>query len=170
MFQSVRPNSQIFIFHKGKTTRLDVGYVTNQPVAKPKYSIPPVYGQPQEMVVDLTVKVGESTVNFNGIPANLEIADTFSDGDTIVISTSREAMSAEVMSLRQKSIDSINSYDFNKERVVKCDEILGELNPEYAEKRVQKVEMEELKTKVNTLTDKVDKLVEVMLTKQRSNE
>lgn len=170
MFQSVRPNSQIYIFHKGKTTSLDIGYVTNQPMAKPKYTIPQNFGQPQEMVVDLIVKVGESTLNLNGIPANLDIADTFSDGDNIVVSTSRDAMIAEVMSTRQKSLDSINSLELNKKRVAKCDEILGTLNPEYAEKRTQKVEMDELKTKVSALSEKMDKLVEMMIEKQKNYE
>lgn len=170
MFQSVRPNSQVFIFHKGNTTSLDVGYVTNQPMPKPKYSIPQTFGQPQEMVVDLIVKVGETTLNLNGIPANLDIADTYSNGESIVVSTSREAMSSEVISTKQKSIDAVNSYSFNQDRIAKCDEILGILNPEFAEKQVQKEEMSDLKSKVNTLADKVDKLVEIMLSKQRNNE
>lgn len=170
MFQSVRPNSQVFIFHKGNTTSLDVGYVTNQPMPKPKYSIPQTFGQPQEMVVDLVVKVGETTLNLNGIPANLDIADTYSNGESIVVSTSREAMSSEVISTKQKSIDAVNSYSFNKDRIAKCDEILGVLNPEFAEKQVQKEEMNDLKAKVTTLSDKVDKLVDMMLQKHRNNE
>jgi len=170
MFQSVRPNSQVFIFHKGNTTSLDVGYVTNQPMPKPKYSIPQTFGQPQEMVVDLIVKVGETTLNLNGIPANLDIADTYSNGESIVVSTSREAMSSEVISTKQKSIDAVNSYSFNKDRIAKCDEILGVLNPEFAEKQVQKEEMNDLKAKVTTLSDKVDKLVDMMLQKHRNNE
>ena len=170
MFQSVRPNSQVFIFHKGNTTSLDVGYVTNQPMPKPKYSIPQTFGQPQEMVVDLVVKVGETTLNLNGIPANLDIADTYSNGESIVVSTSREAMSSEVISTQQKSIDAVNSYSFNKDRIAKCDEILGVLNPEFAEKQVQKEEMNDLKAKVTTLSDKVDKLVDMMLQKHRNNE
>lgn len=170
MFQSVRPNSQVFIFHKGNTTSLDVGYVTNQPMPKPKYSIPQTFGQPQEMVVDLIVKVGETTLNLNGIPANLDIADTYSNGESIVVSTSREAMSSEVISTKQKSIDAVNSYSFNKDRIAKCDEILGMLNPEFAEKQVQKEEMSDLKAKVITLSDKVDKLVDMMLQKHRNNE
>jgi len=170
MFQSVRPNSQVFIFHKGNTTSLDVGYVTNQPMPKPKYSIPQTFGQPQEMVVDLIVKVGETTLNLNGIPANLDIADTYSNGESIVVSTSREAMSSEVISTKQKSIDAVNSYSFNKDRIAKCDEILGMLNPEFAEKQVQKEEMNDLKAKVTTLSDKVDKLVDMMLQKHRNNE
>ena len=53
MFQSVRPNSPIYILHKGDNARLETGYVVNQPIPKAKYPIPHNFGQPQEMIVDL---------------------------------------------------------------------------------------------------------------------
>jgi hypothetical protein len=69
MFQSLRQNSQIYIFHKGNKPLLEVGTITNMPIAKPKYAVPTTFGQPQEMVVDLVVKVNNSIVNYNGLPA-----------------------------------------------------------------------------------------------------
>lgn len=161
MFQSVRPNSQVYIFHKNGKYHLDTGYVVNQPIPKPKYPMPTTFGQPQEMVVDLSVKVGEQTFNFNGLPANLDIADSYSNGETLVVATSREAMNTEVLSTKQKSIDIINSVKQNEDIVAQCDAILGILYPEYAEKQNQKEE-------INTMKDKIDKLthlVETLLSK-----
>lgn len=169
MFQSVRPNSQIYILHKGDKLSLDVGYVTNQPIPKPKYSVPQTFGQPQELVVDIVAKVGDVTLNLNGIPANLDIADSYSNGENIVVSTSRDAMNAEVLSVKQKSIDTINSRDFHNNRITECDAILGILNPEYAEKQTQKEEMSELKNQVNVLTAQVERLVEALMSKNRNN-
>ena len=114
MFQSVRPNSQIFILHKGDTPSIEIGNVTNQPMSRPKYQLPTSFGQPQELVVDLVVKVGDRTVNYNNLPAQLDIADSSSNGESIVISDSKEAMNAEVLNLKQKSTDIINSVDFHK--------------------------------------------------------
>lgn len=165
MFQSVRPNSQVFIFHKTNNPSLEIGYVTNQPLPKPKYAIPQNFGQPQEMVVDLVVKVGNNTINLNGIPAQLDIADSYSSGENIVVSTSREAMNAEVLSNKQKSLDVIESIPLHKELVPKYDAILGQLNPEYAEKQTQKEEMNELKSQVNMLTAQVGRLVEALMPK-----
>lgn len=163
MFQSVRPNSQVYIFHKTNNPTLEVGYVANQPVAKPKYTIPQNFGQPQELVVDLVVKVGNSTINLNGLPAQLDIADSFSNGENIVISTSREAMNAEVLSNKQKSLDVIDSVPYHKELIPKYDGILGQLNPEFAEKQSQKEEMNELRNQVNMLTSQVGRLVEALM-------
>ena len=52
MFQSLRPNNQIFILHKDKSL-LEVGSVVSVSMPTPKYPVPQVFGQPQEMVVDV---------------------------------------------------------------------------------------------------------------------
>ena len=160
MFQSVRPNSQIFVFHKGDNPRLEIGYVSSQPVARPKYQVPPTFGQPQEMVVDLNVKINGPIVNFTNIPAQTDISDSFSNGESIVISDSKEAMNAEILSLKQKSIDIINSVDFHKNLISNCDVILSELNPEFAEKQAQKNEIDLLKSKMDEMTKNLNEIME----------
>ena len=170
MFQSVRPNSQVFILHKTNPMRFETGYVTNQPVPKPKYSIPQTFGQPQEFVVDLVVKVGDNTINLNSIPANLDIADSYSGGENIVISTSREAINAEVLSTKQKSVDELGKRKYHENTIAQCDEILKVINPEYAEKQNQKEEINSMKSQLNGLESKVDRLIESLLEKQRNNE
>ena len=148
MFQSVRPNSQIFVFHKEERPRLDIGYVVNPPVMRPKYPVPTTFNQTKEAVVDLTVKIGTQNYNYNNIPATLDIADLYADGENIIISDSREAMNAEILNLKQKSIDVIDSVDYHKNFVSTCDDILSELNPELAEKQAQRKEIDELRTQM----------------------
>lgn len=166
MFQSIRPNSQIFILHKGENMKVDVGFIVNQPVPKPKYQVSPMFGQPQEMVVDLIVKANNETFNFNGIPAQADVADTFSNGETLVVSSSREAINAELMSKKQKSLDIIKSQSYHEKRISVCDALLGQLNPEFAEKQTQKEEIFQLKEQVNSLTSQVSKLVEALMPKK----
>jgi len=165
MFQSIRPNSQIYILHKGDTIKVDVGYLTNQPIPKPKYQMPATFGQSQETVVDLIVKVGNSTVNLNNIPAQSDVADTYSDGETLVVSTSREAINSELVNERQKSLDIIKSAPYHEKRAAACDTVLGQLNPEFAEKQSQKEELSQLKEQVNGLTAQVSRLVEALMPK-----
>ena len=159
MFQSVRPNSQLFIFHKGDNPKLEVGSVVNTPILKPKYQVPATFGQPQEMVVDITAKVNGQSVTYTGLPAQLDIADSFSNGETIVVADSREAMNAEILSLKQKSIDIISSVDFHKNLINNCDKILSELNPEFAEKQAQKEEIEILKGQMAEMTKNIMELM-----------
>jgi len=116
------------------------------------------------MVVDLTVKVNNQIVNYNGLPANLDIADSFSNGESIVITDSREAMNAEILSYKQKSVDTINSVDFHKKVIAGCDDILNSLNPEYAEKKQQQDEISTLKTQMSEVSTSLAALTEMIKT------
>lgn len=159
MFQSVRPNTVIYILHKGNTPKLETGFVCNTPMAKPKYAVPPSFGQTQEMIVDLTVKIGDKSVNFNGLNAQSEIADTWSGGEQIVIALNKEAMNAEILSLKQKSVDAINMVETHKTLIDEYEKMLTELNPEYAEKQAQQEEMSSLKQQVADLTKSIGDLL-----------
>jgi len=100
MFQSLRQNSQIFILHKGDSPVLEIGYVVNVSMPKPKYAVPPTFGQVQDMVVDVTAKVDGQIVNYTMLPANQDVADTYSNNENIVITDNREAMNAEIISTK----------------------------------------------------------------------
>jgi len=159
MFQSVRPNSPIYVLHKGDNPRLETGYVANQPIPKPKYQMPHNFGQPQEMIVDLVVKLNDSSINLNSIPANLDIADSYSNGESIVISDSREAMNSEIISLKQKSVDLLNSMDYHKSLIQSYDKLLSDFNPEMAEKQAQQQEIAGLRSQIDELSKSMALLV-----------
>lgn len=159
MFQSVRPNSPIYVLHKGDNPRLETGYVANQPVPKPKYQMPHTFGQPQEMIVDLVIKLNDVTINLNSIPANLDIADSYSNGESIVISDSREAMNSEIISLKQKSVDLLNSMDYHKSLINSYDKLLSDFNPEMAEKQAQQQEIAGLRNQIDELSKSMALLV-----------
>ena len=159
MFQSLRQNSQLYVFYKGDNPRLARAMIVSPPVSRPKYQVPANFGQ-SEMVVDIIAKVNGQTVNYNGLPAHLDIADSVLSGENIVVSDNKEAMNAEILSLKQKSIDIINSVDFHKNLIKNCDLILSELNPEFAEKKAQKEEIDTLKIQVNDLSSSIKELME----------
>lgn len=144
MFQSLRPSNQFYILHKEAVPYVEVGSVISVSTPMPKFPMPTSFGQPQEMVVDVVVRVGDNSLTFQKLPANMEIAD-FGTNGAVVVATSKEAMNAELSSLRQKSVDIINSVDFHKSVIDGCDKTLRDLNPEYAEKRQQQEEINSLK-------------------------
>ena len=110
MFQSLRPNNQIYILRKDKPS-LEIGSVVSVSMPTPKYQMQPTFGQPQEMVVDIVAKVNNQDVTYQKIPATLDIADFGSGG--IVLSDNREAMNAEVMSLKKKRKEGHEKYQFS---------------------------------------------------------
>lgn len=158
MFQSLRPNSPVYILHKD-TAVLETGTVVSVSTPTPKYPVQPMFGAPQEMVVDLVVKINNQDITYQKIPATLDIAD-FSAGN-IVLTVNREAMNSEVLGLKQKSVSVLNSIDFHKEVISNCDKLLSQLNPEFAEKQQQQLEINSMKLQMSEMSQRLTELVEL---------
>jgi hypothetical protein len=61
-----------------------------------------------DLILDITADVDGRSTNFQKLPANSEIADF---GNNIVVAVSKEAMNSEVTSMKQRSLDIINSIE-----------------------------------------------------------
>lgn len=146
MFSNLRANSQIYILHKGSTPFIEMGSVISVSTPRPKFPIPQ-FGQMQDLVVDVTAKVGERSETYQALPANLDVADSVGT-DNVVVTTGRDSMNAEVASLKQKSLDIVNSVDYHKSIVAECDKILESINPEFAEKQAQQAKIASLESQL----------------------
>lgn len=94
MFQTLRAGSPFYILEKGGDMRLRVAEVTAVSAPSPKFqtgTFMPNMGQ--EMIVDITAKCGDESLEFKQVPANLSIAN-FGTGN-VVISESRDARSLD---------------------------------------------------------------------------
>ena len=146
-FQNLRNNHQIYILKKDAIPTLEIGKVTNVSVPVPKYGNTSMY---TDLILDITADVDGKPTNFQKIPANSEIADF---GNSVVIATNKEAMNSEVMSMKQRSLDIINSIEQHQSIIKGCDEILQVLNPEIAEKQKQEQENKALREEINSLKE-----------------
>lgn len=158
MFSNLRNNSQIYILHKDSTPYVEVGQVISVSQPQPKFPVTN-FMSPQELVVDVVVRINGSDTTLKGLPANLDVADQGSVNGALVITTSREAMNSEVDSLRQKSLSIINSVDYHKKVVQDCELLLQNLNPEFAEKKQQKQEIDTLKSQMSELMSGMKELM-----------
>ena len=144
-FQNLRNNHQIYILHKDANPTLEIGKITNISVPVPKYGNTSMYN---DLVLDITADVDGKPTNFQKIPANSEIADF---GNSVVIATTKQAMNSEVVSMKQRSLDILNSVEQHQRIIQGCDEILQILNPEIAEKQKQEQENRQLREEINSL-------------------
>lgn len=158
MFSNLRTNSQVYILHKDSTPYIEVGQVVSVSQPVPKFPVTN-FMAPQELVVDVVVKINDSNVTLQKLPANLDVADQGTANGAIVITTSREAMNSEVDSLRQKSLGIINSVDYHKKVVQDCEVLLQRLNPEFAEQRQQKQEIDVLKSQMSEMMSDMRELM-----------
>lgn len=147
MFSTLRQNSQIYILDKKGSPVLKKGVIES--VSSQRSRTGSFYGQPMDMVVDITVNVEGSTEEFKNIPASLSIAN---DGN-MVISESREAMSTEVDSILSISKQILESVDYHKEVIDKCEQILKDLNPQFAKDKLQEEKINSLEERIGGVED-----------------
>ena len=113
-----------------------------------------------EMVVDIVVNVGGQSTNLQGLPAGSDIAD-FGQNGNIVVSCSRDAMNGELSTLRQRSIDILNSVEYHKNVIASCDKMLNALNPEFAAKQQQEQEIDMMKQQIASMTQNMNTLMQM---------
>ena len=146
-FQNLRNNHQIYILKKDVIPTLEIGKVSTVSAPVPKYGNTSMYN---DLIIDITADIDGKTTSFQKIPANSEIADF---GNNIVIATSKDAMNNEVVSMKQRSLDILNSVEQHQSIIKGCDEILQMLNPEIAEKQRQEQENKALREEINSLKE-----------------
>lgn len=165
-FSTLRPGSPIYILNKEGVPTVEIGTVVS--VTNPA----PQFGLPQTMTVDLMIKVGDKTGPFPKVPAHAEVDEYKNNGvpTQYVLATNKEAMNAEVNSLRQQAIGIINSVDHNRHVIEACDEMLKRLNPEYAEKQRQDAEFSELKKRFEEQQSQMAELIALLKGREGSKE
>lgn len=161
-FQNLRNSNQLFILHKDSAPTLEIGKVTNVSVPVPKYGNPGMYNQ--EMIVDITADINGTSANFQKLPAMGDIADF---GNNIVVSCNKEAMNSEVSSMKQRSLDIINSIETHQSIIKGCDEILSQLNPEIVEKQRQEQENKALREEINSLKEMFREFIKTSLKQEQ---
>ena len=152
-FQNLRNNHQIYILKKDAVPTLELGKITYISVPVPKYGANSMYN---DLVLDITAEVDGKSTNFQKLPATGDIADF---GNNIVVAVSKDAMSSEVMSMKQRSLDILNSIEQHQSIIRGCDEILQVLNPEIAEKQRQELENRALREEINSLKEMVSDFI-----------
>ena len=158
MFSILRPNSQLYILHKDATPYIEIGQVVSVSQPIPRYQTNN-FMAPQELVVDVVVNVNGNNITLQKLPANLDVADQGSINGSLFISTSKESMNNEVTSLKQKSQEIINSVDYHKKVIQDCELLLQRLNPEFAEQKQQKQEIDNLKAQVSEMMNGMKELM-----------
>lgn len=163
MFSSLRVNSQLYVLHKDTLT-VDIGNVVSVSAPTPKFPVTN-FMNPQEYIVDIVVAIKDNNITFSKLPANLDIADQGAAGN-IIIATSKEAINSEIQGLKQKSQSILNSLEYHKQVIDKCDKLLQDLNPEFAEQRQQKEEIDTLKTQMSEMMGSIKELMTQLKNKQ----
>ena len=157
MFQGLRTNSLFYVLDKGENPSLRIGQVVS--VSNPQTRYPSFNNgftpQPMETVVDVRVKLGDEEADFKQLPANGQIAND----KNLVVSDSKEAMSAEVDAMLRQSKAILESVDYHERVVKSCEGMLQQLNPQIAKEKEQAEKISKLEGKVSGMEGKLDRMM-----------
>lgn len=163
MFSNLRQGSPFYVLKKGDVPSIGIGSVVSISSPKAKYNTQSFSAHNMmEMVVDVTVKLGDETLNLEQLPSNMSIVNFGPQG--MVVSESKEAMVAEVESMKRASEDIIKNIDYHAKTVEECDKMLKVLNPQYAKEVERDEEMSLLKAEVGEIRNSLSNM-EGMLSK-----
>ena len=166
MFQQLRQGSQLYILHKGEQPRIETASVTGIGQPKPKFQTQynpylPVNGQ--DMVVDLTVRIGDQSLDLGGLPAAADTVDLSASGKPMVVATGREAMLAQVEAMLAASRQIVDSVEYHRNVVQGCETILQQLNPQLAERKAQEQQMDRMSKEVGNMKSELGELKSMLV-------
>lgn len=158
MFYNLRTGQQLHILHKTVTPYIEIGTVESINNMTNMGYFP---GMPS-LPMDISVRIGERTTTYQQLPSNADCAEVTerNSGEKVFISDNKDALNAEIQSMRQKSIDTLNSVDYHRNRIETCNKLLNQLNPEQAEKAAQQAEINNLKEQMGSMTKSMEQLLE----------
>lgn len=87
------------------------------------------------MVVNLKVKVDGSNVDYNNVPAN-NTSVSYNNGN-LIIAESKQTIQSEVEATLQHANYVVEHIEDYKNQITKCEEVLKELNPQFAKDKAR---------------------------------
>ena len=151
MFSALSQGSPIYILDKASSPKFKIGEVVG--VSYPK--INPYNISPQN-TVDLKVKVDDETQEFNSIPS-INTVVSYNSGK-IIISETKQGIQNEVETILSNSKQILNNIETYQKNVTDCEEILKQLNPQFAIDKERDERLSNLENRFDGFESKLDKI------------
>lgn len=162
MFQALSQGAVIPVLFKNEPRVADgrvLSVNTHMPVYNPSQPMA-ILGGP---VTDITVQVGNDTIPFAGLPANGVVANFQDKG--YFIATDRSAVLHEIESMASIARQALEQVPAHQKMLEGCEALLLQLQPDKQKEIQQAKEIEGLKTQLDEMTGKFDRIVEMLSAK-----
>ena len=153
MFSALRQGSIIYILDKKDKPELKIGSVISA-------TSPNNYNYLNTGTLDINVKVEDKTLEFKQLPSAMSIAN-YNNGNTI-ISESKELMCQEVENMINSSKQIIDNIPYHEVVITNGEEILKQLNPQFAKQKDQEEKINNLESKVGNVENKLDTITTML--------
>ena len=135
------------VYKIGNVVSVSAPRLDSRPMPPGQIPSPMMYS---ERVIDLTVECDGQT-NTYVVQENANVASIAS----LTLACSVEPILNEVRAIHKTSTDIIASVDRHKEVVAKCEDILKELNPAYADSKAQNQRIDKIEAAISGVADSV---------------
>lgn len=168
MFSSSRQGGFIYVLSKGERPTVKIGQIESVSSPVPKYptynpSVP--YSPQPEMLIDIKVRCGEEVLDFQKLPANGEMFAY----PNVIVSEKKEAIISEVEAMMQTSKQIVESVQYHNSVIESCDNILKELNPQFAKEKQQEDRINSLEQEVKSVKDGLGDIKSLLIEMNTSN-
>ena len=154
MFSALNQGSLVYILDKTDKLKYSIGEVVGTTI--PQFTTDGT----NQMVMNIKVKVGDVTTDFNNIPSNSSIV-TYKGGKTIIAET-KQQIQAEVESILHKANYTLEHIEDIKDEAEQAESILKSIDTNYAKDKARDEEIASLKDKVSGVESKLDKILDIV--------
>lgn len=161
MFSALNQGSLVYILDKTDKLKYSIGEVVGTTI--PQFATDGT----NQMVMNIKVKVGDVTTDFNNIPSNSSIV-TYKGGKTIIAET-KQQIQAEVESILHKANYTLEHIEDIKDEAEQAESILKSIDTNYAKDKARDEEIASLKDKVSGVESKLDKILDIVSNTNKLN-
>lgn len=151
MFSSLQQGNIVYILDKTARPKLKYGEIVG--VSVPNFTS-------LGSTVNLKISIDGTTQDFNNIPSNNSII-SYNNGK-LTISETKQGLQNEVDSTLQNSKQIIDNIETYKQNIIDCEEILKQLNPQFAKDKERDERLNSLEVKFEGVKDKLDQLLNII--------
>ena len=148
MFSALAQGSSVYILDKTSSPKYLIGEVVG--VSQPKINF---NGQ---STVDLRVNVDNTTQEFSNL-LSINSINSY-NGGKVIISETKQGIQNEVESILENSKKIIDNIDVYKQNISDCEEILKQLNPQFAKDKERDDRLLNLENRFDGVESKLDKI------------
>lgn len=151
MFSALNQGSYIHILDATDGIKYKVGEIVGTSI--PQFAT----DGSNQMVMNLKIKIGEHTDNYNNIPANASSV-TYNNGK-LLLSETKAGIQSEIETRLRKADYILTHIDDYKTEKQECEEALKELSPQYAKDKERDEDIAGLKREVSSMKDDIEKIL-----------
>ena len=156
MFSALNQGSLVYILDKTDGVKFKIGEIVGTTV--PQFAV-----DGSGMVMKLSIKINGNVAEYNNVPSAATMV-SYNNGKFIIAET-KQSIQSEVESTLHNANYIIEHIEDYKSQITQCEDVLKELNPQYAKDKARDEEIANIKSEVAGMKTNIDKILAAVTNK-----